>query len=65
MRIAELGRYRTRDQQVAVVKKIEKDRAYGTIPGEIETTWWYALSGEHAVWPLDDLVERLPDEQRS
>lgn len=61
-RITETGRYRTRNQQIAVITKIDGDRAYGTIPGEIDGTWWYTNSGQHALWPLDDLLEQLLEE---
>jgi hypothetical protein len=59
MKITQTGQYRNRDGKVARILRIVDGRAYGTVPGWFERTWWYTSSGEHALCPGDDLMQRL------
>lgn len=63
MLIQRPGRYRTRDGRIAVIWSIDRrlHRARGRIPGDYDWTWWYT-NGEHALYPVDDLVELLKEE---
>lgn len=63
MRIREPGRYLTEDGRIATITRIESTRAFGKIPGHYDWTWWYAVNGEHALCPVDDLVKRVEGDE--
>jgi len=60
MRVSAAGHYLTRDGRTAIITHVTADRAFGRIPGYYDRTWWYSANGEHAICPIDDLME-VPD----
>lgn len=59
MKIVKIGRYRSRASGIAIITRVDAMRAYGSMPGNYDRTWWYSNTGEHAICPPDDLVQKL------
>jgi hypothetical protein len=52
------GRYLSKNHEIFFITEVGDRRVYGHRQGSADMTWWYA-TGEHALYPEDDLVEKL------
>lgn len=52
------GRYLSANHETFIIVEVGDQRAYGHRQGSADMTWWYA-SGEHGLYPEDDLVKKL------
>jgi hypothetical protein len=53
------GHYRTLEGNEVIIIKVISNRAYGHLVDCRDSTWWYADSGEHGLYPSDDLIEKI------
>ncbi len=54
-----VGSYQTLDGRTVIIDRVDGIHAFGRFVGSVDGTWWYADTGQHGLYPDDDLISKL------